>query len=269
LQENSDHKTSSQDETGDFRTSLGEVVRRVDLDQAAGSPSRFARDAPGGASYEGVELAKAALAGDQAALDKFHELAGLALPRVIEYSEGVAVRLATESVGKVFGGVSCEVPPHQDEKRPVFVAWNECGHRNTRVDAAELVAWILSSEGRAALARRGVYVDVLTTSNDRMSVATSTLASIANVLGIEGGPTPWIENTRAAILTEIRRRAAEAELDLQEGDVVTLTVGGNQMTVTQVHSEGQHFGQIAVAWFDGTTLHRDAFEKAALVRAAP
>ena len=42
---------------------------------------------------------------------------------------------------------------------------------------------------------------------DRMQAATSALASIAHVLGIQDCPAPWIENTRDAILAEIRYRS--------------------------------------------------------------
>lgn len=81
MQDNSDQKASNQDEAGDLRTSNVEVVRRVDLDRAAGTGS----GARAIAGYEGVELARAALAREQTALDKFHELAGLTLPGVTEY----------------------------------------------------------------------------------------------------------------------------------------------------------------------------------------
>lgn len=200
--------SSKRDAPDDLRTSHGEAVRRIDLDRAAGTFGRWIVD---------QDLARHALAGDQAALDRFHDLAGLALPGVTEYAEGEAVRLTTETVGEVFGGTSCEVPPHRGEERLVFVAWNECGYRNTRVDAAEFVVWVLSPEGRAALARRGVVIPAPITDEDRMSVATDALASIANVLGIEGGPTPWIENTRDAVLAEIRRLAAKAKVNESGG----------------------------------------------------
>lgn len=145
----------------DFRTSDGEVVRRVDLDRAAGSPSRFVREDPSVAGYEGVELAKAALMGDQAALDEFHELAGLALPGVTEYGEGFAVRLVMREIDEQVEGLEVQGEPacqHDDDGRAVFQATNEGGHNSTCIDVAELVGWIFSPEGRAALARRGVVV---------------------------------------------------------------------------------------------------------------
>lgn len=144
MQGNSDQQTSvSQDAPGDFRASNGEIVRRVDLERAAGTPGRYTRNDPSIAGYEGVELARAALAGDLAALDAFHELAGLALPGVTEYSEGYAVRLDA-----------------RDKDRVSFQATNQGGCDDTHIDAVELIAWILSPGGRAALARRGVVVPV-------------------------------------------------------------------------------------------------------------
>lgn len=213
MRNNTDQPASSQDEGGDFRTSRGEVVRRLDLDKAAGTPSRFVRADPRVAGYEGVELAKAALAGDQAALDEFHELTGLALPGVTEYSEGDAVRLVMSEIDEEVEGLEVQGEPvcqHDDSARAVFQATNESRNNCTLIDASELVAWVLSPEGRAALARRGVNIPAAM-SDERMSVTTNALASIANVIGVENCPTPWIENTRDAILIEIRRRAAEAE----------------------------------------------------------
>ncbi len=124
----------------DLHASNGEVVRRVDLKRAANLPYLIT-DPP----YRTTELAKAALAGDRAALDEFHEREGLALPDVTEYREGDAVRLLLGEVGR-------------DQPRALFQATNEGGRNDTNIDAAELVAWILSADGRAALARRGVVV---------------------------------------------------------------------------------------------------------------
>lgn len=167
MQKNPDQKASSkQDEADDLRTSLGEVVRRVDLDRAAGAPSRFVHDDPSVAGYEGVELARAALAGDQAALDEFHELAGLALPGVAEYSEGDAVRLVMSEIDEEVEGLEVQGEPvcrRADDARAAFQATNENRNNCTLIDAAELVAWVLSPEGRAALARRGVIVPILAT----------------------------------------------------------------------------------------------------------
>jgi hypothetical protein len=117
----------------EFRTSSGEVVRRLDLDRAA-------RKNPRVAGYEGIALARAALAGDQAALDEFHGLAGLVLPDVTEHGELQVVRLG------------------MDGTHHVFIATNQGGYDSTAIDANGLVAWICSPQGRAALARRGIVV---------------------------------------------------------------------------------------------------------------
>ena len=145
----------------DYRTTYGEVVRRVDLDRAAGTPGKFTHEDPGVAGFEGVSLAKAALAGDQAALDEFHERAGLALPGVTEYGEGHVVRLVMLEIDDEVAGLEVRGTPvrQRGEVRAVFDAANQDGHDCTYVDAAQLVAWILSPEGRAALARRGVVID--------------------------------------------------------------------------------------------------------------
>jgi hypothetical protein len=156
----------------DLRASNGEVVRRVDLDRAAGTPGRFHHEDPDVAGYEGVKLARAALAGDQAALDKFHALAGLALSGVTEHSDGDPVRLV------LFRELPARQLLHQPpvrqcaEERVVFLATNE--HRNgcTRIDATELIAWILSSEGREALARRGILVPILMPEKETVSPTT-------------------------------------------------------------------------------------------------
>jgi hypothetical protein len=141
------HRARSQDvvsgATGDLRTSNGEVVRRADLDRAAGRAGLVPGD-PRVAGYEGIRLARAALAGDRAALDEFHELAGLVLPGVTEHGEGNVVRLVRL------------VPYKKSDSRIMLRATNECGNNCTVVDAAELVAWIVSPEGRAALACRGI-----------------------------------------------------------------------------------------------------------------
>jgi hypothetical protein len=141
----------------DLRTSIGEVVRRVDLDRAAGTPGRFLRENPKVAGDEGVRLAKAALAGDQAALDKFHGLAGLVLPGVTEYCEGSVVRLILSEVDEKTANLKVQ----NTTVRATFQATNQSGYDSTCIDAGELVAWILSPEGRAALACRGVTIPVL------------------------------------------------------------------------------------------------------------
>ncbi len=136
----------------DLRTSDGEVVRRVDLDRAAGTPGKFHEADSSIAGYDGVELARAALAGDRAALDEFRDLAGLVLTGVTEHNDGHEVKLIMLDVD-----TGEDVDTGKD--RAAFQALNEGGHNSTNIDAAELVAWILSAEGRAALARRGVAVD--------------------------------------------------------------------------------------------------------------
>lgn len=132
--------------SGDLRTSDGEVVLRADLEFAAGLRGRYPEGDARLAGYEGIPLARAALAGDRVALDDFHRRCGLALPGVAEHGEGYRVRLAVlpESDGR------------QDGPILTFRALNEGGHNATYIDAAQLVAWILSPEGRAALARRGI-----------------------------------------------------------------------------------------------------------------
>jgi len=152
MQKNPDQR----DEVNDLHTSQGEVVRHVDLDRAAGTPGRFVRENPNVAGYEGVRLAKAALAGNQAALDAFHALAGLVLPGVTEYGEGDVVRLVMCKVDEKVGPVS-----QHGVARALFQATNENKNNCTRIDAAELVTWILSPGGQAALARRGIDISAL------------------------------------------------------------------------------------------------------------
>ena len=156
--ENCEPNVAPREPTDDFRASSGEVVRRADLNRAASIPGRFAHPMLGVEPTQGVVLATTAIAGDQAALDEFHERVGLAIPGVTEYGEGDAVRLAVENITDAFGGCSEERNPHQGQSRAVFLTRNECGCGRTSIDAAELVAWILSPDGGAALARRGVAV---------------------------------------------------------------------------------------------------------------
>lgn len=122
----------------DFHVSNGEVVRRLDLERAAGTGS-FTQADESVATYRGVDLARAALAGDQAALDEFHDQAGLALSGVTEYAEGGAVRLLLS-------------------EGAIFAVMNKAGEACAVIDAAEFVAWIYSSKGQAALKLRGVTV---------------------------------------------------------------------------------------------------------------
>ena len=158
---NDSDRKSGKGESEDLLTSYGEVVRRVDLDRAAGTPGRFVRDDPSIAGYEGVALAKAALAGDQAALDEFHELAGLALPGVTECTDGEVVRLI-EQGGPDRADADLEDAAEYDDvvfdNDVVFQATNEAGCNCTQVGASGLISWILSPEGRSALARRGVVI---------------------------------------------------------------------------------------------------------------
>lgn len=161
MQENPDQEASpSRGEPADLRASNGEVVRRADLDRAAGTSGKFTQEDPDVAGYEGITLARAALAGDQAALDEFHERAGVALPGVTEHGEGHVVRLVMLEIDEEVGGLEVQGTSvrQRGEVRPTFDAANQDGHDCTHVDAAELVAWILSPAGRAALARRGIAV---------------------------------------------------------------------------------------------------------------
>ncbi len=140
MQDNPDQGAlSSPDAPSDLLTSNGEVVRRADLDAAACQPD------PGVAIDARISLAKAALAGDKAALDKFHDLEGLALPGVTEHCYKDAVRFVALKSGAV-----------------AFLTTTD-EYSSTAIDAAEIVAWILSPDGRSALARRGVVVPTLAT----------------------------------------------------------------------------------------------------------
>lgn len=124
------------DEDG-FLTTSGELLRMADVQSAA----RRARVA----GYEGQTMAKAILAGDNTVdnVDGLHRIIGLMLSDVTERGEGYPIRLRA------------------DGDRFVFLALNEGGYNATAIDAAELVAWIFSAEGRAALARRGINVGAM------------------------------------------------------------------------------------------------------------
>src|SRR4029077_7295148 len=153
MQENPDQETSSRlDAPSDLRTSYGEVVRRADLDAAACDPD------PGVEVDARISLAKAALAGDRAALDKFHDLEGLVLPGVTERCQRFSnkeVRLGTVEKWVLDED---ESSAHVD-KHVAFIAATDDGS-STAIDATALVAGILSPQGKAALARRGVDVPV-------------------------------------------------------------------------------------------------------------
>src|SRR5262245_59570335 len=141
MQGNPDQEASARrDVSSDLRTSSGDIVRRTDLEMASREPD------PGAEADARPSLAKAALAGDQAALDEFHDLVGLALPGVTEHSYKDVVRLIMEEKGDV-----------------TFLARTRGGYYATAIDADELVAWILSPDGRMALERRGVVVPPLVT----------------------------------------------------------------------------------------------------------
>lgn len=129
-----------------YITSSGELVSADDLRRAAGR-APFLRPDPNVAGYRGVDLAAAALDGDSEALDAFHAAVGLILP-VREHAEGMPVRVVNRRLGR----------QPDAEQRVAIQARNQGGHDATLVDAADLVAWILSDAGRAALARRGVAV---------------------------------------------------------------------------------------------------------------
>lgn len=145
-------------ESGDLRASSGEVVRRYDLDRAAGTPGKFARADPAVAGYDGVRLARAALRGDQAALDEFHERAGLVVTDVTdEYGKARASRLVMVERPKV-GGLEFHGVCQGREVQAMFGATGADGIVCAYIDATELVAWIHSPEGRAALARRGIPI---------------------------------------------------------------------------------------------------------------
>jgi hypothetical protein len=137
----------------DFHASNGEVVRRRDLERAAGTGS-FTQADESVATCRGIDLARAALAGDQAALDKFHDQAGIALSGVTEDAEGEAVRLLLGECA-------------------VFAVTTKAGEVCAVIDAAELVAWIYSSEGQAALKHRGVALGSLATTRASKSAPSS------------------------------------------------------------------------------------------------
>lgn len=148
MQENLDlSEALPQGTSTSLRASNGEIVSRVDLDRVAGLTGQFAQD-------EGVLLAKAALAGDQAALDEFHAGVGLVLSSVTDHDEGEGVRLVMHEMDEKIDG-------REGHQRGAVRACFEAG--GARIDAAELVAWILSPEGRAALDNRGITVPVLAT----------------------------------------------------------------------------------------------------------
>ena len=130
-----------------FRTSSGEVVQLRDLALAASLNN------PNIDEDEHVLLARAALAGDQTALDEFHGRTGLVLP-VTEYRHKNAVRLHTVDEWIL----NEETTSAHAEARVVFLAGNSKFHDEAAIDATELVAWVLSPGGRAALARRGLSV---------------------------------------------------------------------------------------------------------------
>lgn len=150
---------------GDFVTSAGEILRRSDVAHAERHPRV--------AGYRGQQLARKLLgmprdrkllgmppaptlaaAGwiadpidartDAQLVDELHDLIGLRLDGVREHAEGHVVRLRRCS---------------SDQRTFALEARNEGGYNATEVDAADLVAWILSPTGRAALGRRGIHVD--------------------------------------------------------------------------------------------------------------
>lgn len=135
---------------GTFYTTDGEAVQRADLDRAASLKD------PGDGADPCIGLARAALTGDQAALDEFHRLKGLFLYEVAEYCHKGEVRLGTVQTWML----NEEETSACQEDHAAFLVTTRGDHRTTAVDAEGLVAWILSPEGRAALARRGISVPV-------------------------------------------------------------------------------------------------------------
>jgi hypothetical protein len=131
-----------------FRTSKDEIVKRSDLTSAAAlNDSNVDED-------EHVMRARAALAGEQTALDEFHDRTGLVLSGVTEHRHKKEVRLLTvdewilnEEEGTAYA-----------EAHVVFSVWNPRAQDSMYIDTAELVTWVLSPEGRAAFARRGIAV---------------------------------------------------------------------------------------------------------------
>jgi hypothetical protein len=151
-----------QEAQDDLRTSNGEIVRRIDLDRAAGTPGRFIGSDPTLAGYEGVRLARIALTGDQTALDEFHDRAGLVLPSTDRDS---VVRLVMCPIYETILG-SEGTPAHQhSETQATFQVTDQDGDNSLCIDAAMLITWILSPEGKTALARRGVNVSILNNSS--------------------------------------------------------------------------------------------------------
>lgn len=139
--------TPDQETPAIFRTSAGEIVQRSDLTRAAALDENVDED-------EHVMRARDALAGDQTALNEFHDRTGLVLPGVTEYCHKKEVRLRTidEWILNEQEGTA------HAEAHVVFSVWNPRPEDSMYIDAAELVSWVLSPEGRAALARRGIAV---------------------------------------------------------------------------------------------------------------
>jgi hypothetical protein len=140
--------TPNQETPDVFRTSKGEIVKRGDLTRVA------ALDDPNVDEDEHVMCARAALAGDQTALDEFHNRTGLVLSGVTEHCYKKEVRLLT---------VDEWILNEQEDTaharaHVVFSVWNPRGQDSMHIDAAELVNWVLSPEGRTALARREIAV---------------------------------------------------------------------------------------------------------------
>ena len=135
-------KRDSATEGSDFATTAGEILRWEDVDRAERKPRM--------AGYEGQQMARQLLRGQvdageaQRLVDLLHARIGLRLEGVREHDEGRIVRLIADP---------------DDPSTFLIQALNEGGNSATQVDAAQLVAWILSPAGRAALGRRGIDVD--------------------------------------------------------------------------------------------------------------
>lgn len=133
-----------------FFTRNGERVPRTVLEEAILDPKRV--------GLGSGECAQSAMDGDADALEVIHANIGIALPGVTEHHEGMPIRLTSIVPDAMFGMCSEGENPHGGRVRAAFEARAECGWQYVSIDAIELIDWIHSAEGMAALARRGVTV---------------------------------------------------------------------------------------------------------------